>query len=58
MLMYVCMMNAYVMQMLECFDELTVCFCRLRCLYEGLTEPMILLVLSLSAPEYGGALFR
>ena len=51
---YVCMMNAYVMQILECFDESTVCLCRLHCLHEGLTEPMILLVLSLSAPEYGG----
>ena len=29
-----------------------------RCSDDGLAEPMILLVLSLSAPEYGGALFR
>ena len=56
--MYVCMMNGYVMQMLECFDESTVCLCRLHCLYEGLMETMIALAVSLSAPEYGGALFR
>ena len=51
---YVCMMNDYVMQMLECFDDSTICLCRLHCLYKGLMEPMIVLVVSLSAPEYGG----
>ena len=29
-----------------------------RCSDDGLAEPMIVLVVSLSAPEYGGALFR